>query len=117
MNSASTAFRRPSFALQFQARLAVQRDEYGARIEMAGEAVSVYEEDDEVYAVHGVKPGGVVGFGASVGEACRDHAQRLGLVLDDLLQESASYEEFERRAQDLFTYESPWSRRQLERAV
>lgn len=103
-----------SFALQFKARLAVQRAESGARIEMIGEAVSVYEADDQVYAVHGVKPGGVVGFGASLREACRDHTRRLGLVLDDLLQESASYDDFERRAREFCAYESPWSRRQFD---
>ena len=117
MTSASKASLPTSFALQFEARLAVQRAEYGARIEMTGQAVSVYEGDDDVYAVHGVKPGGVVGFGASIKEACRDHTQRLGLVLDDLLQESASYDEFERRAQELFAYESPWSREQFDRAL
>lgn len=117
MTSASRAAMPASFALLFEARLAVQRAEYGARIEMTGQAVSVYEEDDGVFAVHGVKPGGVVGFGASIKEACRDHTQRLGLVLDDLLQESASYDEFERGAQELFAYESPWSRERFERAL
>ncbi len=117
MTSASKASLPAPFALQFEARLAVQRAEYGARIEMTGQAVSVYERDDDVYAVHGVKPGGVVGFGASIKEACRDHTQRLGLVLDDLLQESASYDEFERRAQALFAYESPWSRQRFDRAL
>lgn len=97
--------------------MAVQRAEYGARIEMTGQAVSVYERDDDVYAVHGVNPGGVVGFGASIKEACRDHTQRLGLVLDDLLQESASSDDFERRAQGFFAYESPWSREQFDRAL
>ncbi len=117
MTSASRASLPASFALQVEARLAVQRAEYGARIEMTGQAGSVYEGDDDVYAVRGVKPGGVVGFGASIKEACRDHTQRLGLVLDDLLQESASYDEFERRAQALFAYESPWSRQRFDRAL
>lgn len=117
MTSASRASLPASFAMVFKARLAVLRAEYGARIEMTGQAVSVYEGDDDVYAVYGVKPGGVVGFGASIKEACRDHARRLGLVLDDLLQESASYDEFERRAQELFAYESPWSRERFDRAV
>lgn len=114
MRPAPTRSSSVSLALQFEARLAVERAEYGARIEMTGEAVSVYEADDGVYAVHGVKPGGVVGFGASVREACRDHTRRLGLVLDDLLQESASYDDFERRAREFFAYESSWSRRRLE---
>lgn len=117
MTSASKASLPASFALLFEARLAVQRAEYGARIELTGQAVSLYETDDGVYAVHGVKPGGVVGFGASIEDACRDHTQRLGLVLDDLLQESASYGEFERGAQALFAYESPWSRQQFDRAL
>ena len=117
MTSASRVSLPASFAMVFEARLAVLRAEYGARIEMTGQAVSVYEGEDDVYAVHGVKPGGVVGFGASTKEACRDHARRLGLVLDDLLQESASYDEFERRAQELFAYESPWSRERFDRAV
>lgn len=117
MTSASKASLPASFALLFEARLAVQRAEYAARIEMTGQAVSMYERDDDVYAVHSVNPGGVVGFGASIEEACRDHTQRLGLVLDDLLQESASYDEFERRAQALFAYESPWSRQQFDRAL
>jgi len=117
MKSASEASLPASFALQFEARLAVQRAEYGARVEMTGQAVSVYESDDDLYAVHGVKPGGVVGFGTSIKEACRDHTRRLGLVLDDFLQESASYDEFERRAVALFAHESPWSREQFDRAL
>ena len=88
---------RPSFPLQFTTRVGVQRAEYAASVEIAGSAVAVYDPDDGGYVVHGVQPGGFVGFGRTLQEACDRHSQRLPLLLDDILHEADSYSEFERR--------------------
>jgi len=103
-----------AMALEYRGEFAVQRTEFGAHVQITGLAVCVFVAEDAVLAVHGVCPGGVVGFGTTVKEACADHSRRLGLLFDDLQAEAASYADFERLALELLAYESPWARGQFD---
>ena len=103
------------YPLRFEVHLDLRRAEYAARVELSGDAIGI--RDGREFVVHGVRPGGFVGIGDTLEEACQKHTDCLHSLLEDILNETVGFEEFERRTNEFLSYTSEWAQRQFEAAT
>ena len=103
------------YPLRFEEHLDLRRAEYAARVELSGDAIGI--RDGREFVVHGVRPGGFVGIGDTLEEACQKHTEGLHRLLEDILNEAPSFEEFERRTEEFLSYTSEWAKQQFEAAT
>ena len=106
--AATTKETEGPYPLVFRVQIPVQGRNFSGRAEFSGGAVVTTE--DGGYLAHGLRPGGVCGFGETLVESYLDLKENIELALYDLAEDATDFPQFKELVARFFKDEDEWAR-------